>query len=70
MFEKDLLKDGPTSHLFQCGWYLDYPKDNTFTLGVPLRESIKRLSWRLLQALQEHKLRVGGEKMLPRERES
>jgi hypothetical protein len=41
MFEKDLLKDGPTSHLFQCGWYLDYPKDNTLTLGVPLRESIK-----------------------------
>jgi hypothetical protein len=41
MFRKDLLKDSHASHLFQCGWYLDYSKDNTPTLEIPLKESIE-----------------------------
>jgi len=41
MFKKDLLKDWLASHLLQYGWYLDYPKDNTPTLEIPLREDIK-----------------------------
>jgi hypothetical protein len=41
MFKKDLLKNWLASHLLQYGWYLDYPKDNTPTLEMPLRENIK-----------------------------
>jgi len=41
MFQKDMLKHWPTSHLLQCGWYFNYPKNNTHTLETPLRESIE-----------------------------
>jgi hypothetical protein len=41
MFQKDLLKDWHVSYLFNCSWYLDYLKDNTPTLGIPLREIIE-----------------------------
>ncbi len=41
MFQKDLLKDWPTFHFLQCGWYFDYSKDNPPTLKIPLRENIE-----------------------------
>ncbi len=41
MFWKDMFKDWPAPHLFQCGWYFNSPKNNTPTLEIPLRESIE-----------------------------
>lgn len=29
MYKKDLLWDWMFAHFFDCGWYLDYPKDTT-----------------------------------------
>jgi hypothetical protein len=28
MYRKDMLKDWTSSHLLDCGWYLDYLKEN------------------------------------------
>jgi hypothetical protein len=28
MYKKDMLRDWSSPHLLDCGWYLDYPKEN------------------------------------------
>jgi hypothetical protein len=38
MFCKDLLKDWPTSHLLDYGWYFDYFKDCTPTSKISFCE--------------------------------
>jgi hypothetical protein len=39
MFYKNLLKDWSSSHLVHCGWYLDYPKDNTPSSKILFQKS-------------------------------
>jgi hypothetical protein len=41
-FRRTCSKSVLASHLLQCGWYLDCPKDSTPTLKIPLKENIKR----------------------------
>jgi hypothetical protein len=70
MFRKDLLKDWHVPHFLWCGWYIDYSKYNTPTMEIPLKTISSLFSWRFLQVLHEHRLRVGSGKWLPREKES
>jgi hypothetical protein len=41
MYGKDLLKEWLSGHLTSCGWYLDYPINNTLELERKLREKFE-----------------------------
>jgi hypothetical protein len=40
MFRKELLKDWSSSHLLDCDWYLDYPKDCISSSEIALYKKI------------------------------
>lgn len=41
MFHKILLKEWLPSHILECGWYLDCPKNNTPSSKIPLKENLE-----------------------------
>jgi hypothetical protein len=38
MYRKDMLRDWSSPHLLDCGWYLDYPNENTLSLEFGIRD--------------------------------
>ncbi len=38
MYRKDMLKDWISSHLLDCGWYIDYRKENIPPSKFEIRE--------------------------------
>jgi hypothetical protein len=59
MFRKDLFKDWLAPHLLHCGWYLNYPKDNTPTLEIPSRKSIEPAFMETLTSFVETQVEGG-----------
>jgi len=40
MYKKKLLKNWTSSHLWDCPWYLDFPKDNIFPYKWEFRKKL------------------------------
>jgi hypothetical protein len=53
MYKKYMLRDWTSPHLLDCGWYLDYPKENTPPSEFEIHEKHEPIFLQGLGALEK-----------------